>query len=84
MIPNREFLEKRENELKEKHVNEDVPMPNWGGYLISPTLIEFWQGQTTRLHDRIQFRKGPNVMNEIDDQLVHRGENGWIYERLGP
>lgn len=38
-----------------------VPLPNWGGYLIRPSLVEFWQGQSDRLHDRIVFRKGPNV-----------------------
>lgn len=52
-----------------------------GGYLIQPTKFEFWQGQTNRLHDRIIFRR-PNSDGNKD--LVHNGENGWVYERLAP
>jgi len=81
-IPSREFIDKIEEELKLKLGEEEkVPMPNWGGYLITPKMIEFWQGQTNRLHDRIRFRKSDE---EVDDKLVHRGENGWVYERLAP
>lgn len=48
-----------------------------------PRVIEFWQGQTTRLHDRIQFRK-LNENEQIDSSITHKGENGWYYERLAP
>lgn len=82
IIPNREHMDKIEDDIK-KQLGEDgeVPLPNWGGYLISPKMIEFWQGQTNRLHDRIRFRKSDEA---VDDKLVHRGENGWVYERLAP
>lgn len=82
VIPSREFIDEIEDEIKKKlGDNEPVPMPNWGGYLITPRMIEFWQGQTNRLHDRIRFRKSDE---DVDDKLVHRGENGWVYERLAP
>ena len=84
VIPSREHMDKIEDDIKEKLGDSaEVPMPNWGGYLITPRAIEFWQGQTNRLHDRICFRK--NVEDkDIDEKLVHRGENGWVFERLAP
>lgn len=82
VIADRETIDRIEAEIKQK-LGEDgtVPMPNWGGYLISPRTIEFWQGQTNRLHDRIRFRK---TDQPVDGKLTHRGENGWVYERLAP
>lgn len=82
IIPSREYIDKIEDEIKQKlGESEEVPLPNWGGYLINPRTIEFWQGQTNRLHDRIRFRKSDE---DVDDKLIHRGENGWVYERLAP
>lgn len=82
IIPSREYIDKIEDGIKEKLGDcETVPMPDWGGYLIEPRMVEFWQGQTNRLHDRIRFRKSNE---EVDDKLIHRGENGWVYERLAP
>lgn len=46
-------------------------------------MIEFWQGQSTRIHDRIRFRR-PASGEEADGVLTREGENGWIYERLAP
>lgn len=81
-IPSREYLDKIEADIKEQLGDkEEVPMPNWGGYLITPKVIEFWQGQTNRLHDRIQFRKSNE---DVDGKLVHQAENGWVMERLAP
>ncbi|MDZ7807884.1 MAG: pyridoxamine 5'-phosphate oxidase [Gracilimonas sp.] len=58
VVPNREFLEKRFEELKEKYSEGDVPKPeSWGGYKIKPEVFEFWQGRRSRLHDRIKFGK---------------------------
>ncbi|XP_055322182.1 pyridoxine/pyridoxamine 5'-phosphate oxidase-like isoform X2 [Sitodiplosis mosellana] len=81
-IPNRDHLDKIENDIKEKLGPDGVvPLPNWGGYLIKPHWFEFWQGQTNRLHDRIIFRRPKSDDNK---ELVHDGENGWVYERLAP
>jgi len=55
----------------EKFADKNVPRPaNWGGYVLIPSLFEFWQGRKSRLHDRIILRKSP--------------ENKWIMERLMP
>ncbi|XP_064547698.1 pyridoxine/pyridoxamine 5'-phosphate oxidase [Drosophila montana] len=84
-IPSRSYLDEVEAGIKAKlGADGEVPLPNWGGYLVRPSVIEFWQGQTDRLHDRIRFRRGDGVAAEVDDQLVHKGENGWVYERLAP
>lgn len=58
VVPNREFLEKRFEELEEKYTEGNVPKPDpWGGYKIKPRVVEFWQGRRSRLHDRIKFEK---------------------------
>ena len=64
-------LQRREAELTARFEGRDVPVPDfWGGYRLEPTLIEFWQGRTSRLHDRIVFRAaGPGI---------------WARERLSP
>ncbi|KAH8382181.1 hypothetical protein KR009_002174, partial [Drosophila setifemur] len=84
-IPSRGYLDEVEAGIKAQvGADGEVPLPNWGGYLVRPDLIEFWQGQTDRLHDRIRFRRGAGVETEIDAKLVHQGEDGWVYERLAP
>ncbi|XP_014604534.1 PREDICTED: pyridoxine-5'-phosphate oxidase-like [Polistes canadensis] len=84
VIANRKTLIVREKELLATNTKETVKRPDyWGGYLIRPKSIEFWQGQSDRLHDRIVFRKSkPN--EKIDNIFVHEGKNGWVYERLSP
>lgn len=54
-----------------------------GGYILKPEAIEFWQGQTNRLHDRIVFRYLRDS-NASLGPLTHRGEGNWVYERLSP
>lgn len=53
-----------------------------GGYIVRPHTIEFWQGQTDRLHDRIRFRKLKE--GEEIGEFTHKGEGDWVYERLAP
>jgi pyridoxamine-phosphate oxidase len=57
-LPSRQPLEVRLAELEIAYANtDDVPMPaTWGGYHLTPHLLEFWQGRTNRLHDRIVYR----------------------------
>ncbi|CAF1034402.1 unnamed protein product, partial [Didymodactylos carnosus] len=56
-----------------------------GGWLLIPHTFEFYQGQSNRLSDRIQFRRLSNDdQNKIDPHVTHRGLNGWVYERLAP
>jgi pyridoxamine 5'-phosphate oxidase len=72
VVPDRLFLENNFKKLTEKYENtEGVPRPhNWGGYIVKPTLIEFWQGRRSRLHDRICYTK--------------TDETHWKIERLAP
>lgn len=71
VIPDRSVLEQNVLNLKEKYKDADnLPIPShWGGYQIKPTLIEFWQGRSSRLHDRLCYT------------LI---ENEWKIERLAP
>ena len=71
VIENREALEKRWQESQAKYPGEDVPTPsNWGGYVLAPVRIEFWQGRPSRLHDRFRYSK------QVDGK--------WMIERLSP
>jgi pyridoxamine 5'-phosphate oxidase len=72
IIPNRAILEENLVEYTQKYENtEGVPRPpHWGGYVLIPNLIEFWQGRSSRLHDRICYTK-----KEKDD---------WNMVRLAP
>lgn len=57
-IPNREFLENRFYDLQNQLRGETPKRPKkWGGYLVKPIKIEFWQGRENRLHDRILYEK---------------------------
>jgi pyridoxamine 5'-phosphate oxidase len=70
VISGREVLEARLKELQLQYGDGPIPRPpHWGGYRLAPTLIEFWQGRPSRLHDRIRFRKV---------------ESAWVRERLSP
>lgn len=70
-IPDREFLEKRLQEMEQRFSEEKLSRPpHWGGYRLNPIQIEFWQGRPSRLHDRIRYEKSES-------------EN-WIISRLAP
>lgn len=84
VIASRQTLIVKERELIDKFPEGQIKRPHcWGGYLVIPHSVEFWQGQSDRLHDRIRFRR-PMPREKIDNILVHQGENGWVYERLSP
>lgn len=71
VIPNREFLEKELKNLELEYNQKEIPKPlHWGGYLVKPVKIEFWQGRSNRLHDRILYTKNADA--------------SWQIERLAP
>ncbi|MBW4418043.1 MAG: pyridoxamine 5'-phosphate oxidase [Myxacorys californica WJT36-NPBG1] len=70
VIRDRAILEQRLEQLKTQYEHKEIPRPpHWGGFRVRPTEIEFWQGRSNRLHDRLRYR---------------RDKNQWIIERLSP
>lgn len=71
VIPSRSYLEDKLAKLETQYLHTEVPRPqHWGGYIVKPVSVEFWQGRANRLHDRIRF----SLKNDID----------WQAERLAP
>lgn len=65
-----EALQRRWQDYEERFEGAEVPRPDhWGGYVIRPRAVEFWQGQPSRLHDRAQYT---------------RDAGGWSVQRLNP
>lgn len=57
VIPNREFLESNLKKLEQDYQNIEIERPkHWGGFLVRPVEVEFWQGRANRLHDRIRYQ----------------------------
>ena len=71
VIENREWLENKVKEVETNFSGKEINRPpHWGGYRVKPVEIEFWQGRSSRLHDRIQY-----ILQENGD---------WLIERLAP
>ena len=73
VIESREVLERREAEVEARFADQNpLPRPpHWGGYILRPTRVEFWQGRPSRLHDRIVYDWQPTA-------------NRWHLSRLAP
>ena len=57
VIPNREFLETNLKKLEQEFESTEIERPkHWGGFLVRPVEVEFWQGRANRLHDRIRYQ----------------------------
>ena len=70
VIKARDILEKNVEHYRQVFADGNIPRPaNWGGFIVAPFLIEFWQGRASRLHDRLQYTAS---------------EEGWHIDRLAP
>ena len=71
VIPGREWLDGKYLDLSKEFETKTLKRPDhWGGYIVHPVIVEFWQGRPSRLHDRIQYTLQEN--------------GGWKIERLAP
>ena len=69
-IPHRHIIELNYQKYQEEFSQIEIPRPpHWGGYLVTPVSMEFWQGRSSRMHDRILFTQKGNI---------------WVKSRLAP
>ena len=70
-VKDRAALEEKWQQMEARYAGQEIPRPPfWGGYLLSPARIEFWQGRPNRLHDRFRYTLQP--------------DKTWLIERLSP
>lgn len=71
VIESREALEQKLHQLEKDFEGKEIPRPDyWGGYIVKPVEVEFWQGRPNRLHDRIRY--------QLQDDF------SWTIDRLSP
>jgi len=71
VVKSREALDAAYERASKEYPGDEIPMPPyWGGYLVRPQTVEFWQGRSGRLHDRFRFTRS--------------GDFGWKVDRLEP
>jgi pyridoxamine 5'-phosphate oxidase len=71
VVDARRVLDARMAEMTERYGDGPVPLPpHWGGYIIKPEMMEFWQGRPNRLHDRFRYTR--------------QADSSWLIERLAP
>jgi pyridoxamine 5'-phosphate oxidase len=70
-VPGRATLDAKWREMEARYAGQEVPRPPyWGGYVLCPNRIEFWQGRPNRLHDRFRYTR--------------QSDSAWKLERLSP
>lgn len=71
VLRDRADLEAKWNQIEQRYPSEDIPCPpHWGGYVLDPARMEFWQGRPNRLHDRFRYTR--------------QFDRTWLVERLSP
>jgi pyridoxamine 5'-phosphate oxidase len=71
VVRDRAELEAKMKDLEEEYEGREIPKPaNWGGYVLQPERVEFWQGRPSRLHDRFRYTR--------------QTDGSWVIERLSP
>lgn len=71
VIPSRDYLENKLHDLENEYKGKEIPRPkNWGGFIVKPVEVEFWQGRPNRLHDRIRYKLQEDF--------------SWLTDRLAP
>ena len=82
VIENRLVIEQNVERYTSIFANDSIERPDhWGGYIVKPTSIEFWQGRSSRLHDRIRYKLETSDYNAATDTRI---DANWKIERLAP
>ena len=82
VIENRLVIEQNVERYSSIFANDSIERPDhWGGYIVKPRSIEFWQGRSSRLHDRIKYTLENSAYNAATDT---RSDASWKIERLAP